>query len=89
VGGQYRSVIYYTTEAQRKIVSDFIKKATTAKLFKAKIVTEVKPLTRFYPAEDYHQDYFAKNPDQAYCQAVINPKLEKFRAKFEAFLKAN
>lgn len=77
VGTQYRSVIFYHDEAQKKIAEQ--SKAKAQKRFDAPIVTEIVPLTRFWPAEAYHQDYFRKNPHQGYCQAVVAPKVEKFK----------
>jgi peptide-methionine (S)-S-oxide reductase len=75
LGTQYRSGIYWTSEPQR--VAAEAAKTRAQVRFPVPIVTEVKPLTAFWPAEDYHQDYFNKNPDQAYCRAVIPPKLKK------------
>jgi len=80
VGTQYRSGIYWSTEAQ-KAVADEAKRSAQAK-FDSPIVTEVLPMKAFYPAEDYHQDYFNKNPNQAYCRAVIPPKLKKLGLAF-------
>lgn len=77
VGPQYRSIILYLNEAQRDAAER--SKAAAARRLARPIVTEIVPLDRFYPAEPYHQDYFRKNPNQAYCQLVIRPKLEKFR----------
>ncbi len=79
-GTQYRSVIYYEDEVQKEIILDSIKKASLK--FRDKIVTEVSPLPIFYVAESYHQNYFARNPDQGYCQVVIAPKLQKFMTYF-------
>lgn len=79
VGSQYRSCIFFTTEFQRKIIERSVQKVT--KLWPDPIVTEVFPLDMFYFAEEYHQDYFHKNPEAGYCQAVINPKLAKLREK--------
>lgn len=76
IGTQYRSVIFYSNENDKEIIQKAIEEAQ--KNFKNKIVTEVAPLSAFYIAEEYHQDYYAKNPDQPYCVAVISPKLEKF-----------
>lgn len=76
VGTQYRSIILYKDEAQKK-VAEMAKDEAQAN-FKTPIVTEIRPLTEFFPAEEYHQDYYAKNPNQPYCIAVISPKLEKF-----------
>lgn len=75
VGTQYRSVIFYENE-QQKLVAEK-SKAEAAKKFSNPIVTEIAPLKAFYPAEAYHQDYYRKNPDAAYCRMVIRPKLEK------------
>ncbi len=79
-GTQYRSVIFYHDEAQKKAALESIQKAQEK--FKDKIVTEVAPLEHFYEAEEYHQDYFANNPNQGYCQVVIAPKVEKFKEKY-------
>ena len=79
-GTQYRSVIYYEDEAQKEMILDSIKKASLK--FRDKIVTEVSPLPIFYVAESYHQNYFARNPNQGYCQVVIAPKLQKFMTYF-------
>ncbi len=76
VGTQYRSVVFFKDEKQKK-VAEAIRDEAQANL-KDKIVTEIKPLEHFYRAEEYHQDYYAKNPDKPYCVAVISPKLEKF-----------
>ena len=87
VGSQYRSAIYYTTEDQALEVKKVIAELEQEKVFDAPIITEVKPLTRFYEAENYHREYYKNNPVQPYCQAVINPKLAKFRAKYTNLLK--
>lgn len=79
-GTQYRSVIFYASEEQKKAAEDAIRKFTPD--FPAPIVTEIKPLGEFYPAEDYHQNYFNENGAQPYCSFVISPKLAKFRKKF-------
>ncbi len=76
VGTQYRSVIFYSSSEDENIINLAIEEAQNN--FKNKIVTEVSPLPAFYLAEEYHQDYYAKNPSQPYCVAVISPKLEKF-----------
>jgi peptide-methionine (S)-S-oxide reductase len=87
VGTQYRSVIFYHTEAQREAAERTIERLTTERLWgDAPIVTEVVPLERFYPAEAYHQEYFARNPYQGYCQAVIAPKVARFRQKYVGML---
>lgn len=77
VGPQYRSIILYHNPAQKAAAEQ--SRAQAAAQFTRPIVTEIVPLTRFYPAEAYHQDYFRRNPDQAYCQAVIAPKVRKFK----------
>jgi peptide-methionine (S)-S-oxide reductase len=85
VGTQYRSVIFYADDDQRRVAEasrDAIQDA-----WPRPVVTEIVPLQAFYPAEEYHQDYFAKNPDQGYCQLIINPKLKKLRDRYAARLK--
>lgn len=80
VGTQYRSVIFYHADAQKKVAEDVLQEVDAA--LGGKVVTEVAPLEKFYPAEDYHQGYFRRNPGQGYCRAVIEPKLEKFRTAY-------
>jgi peptide-methionine (S)-S-oxide reductase len=82
VGTQYRSVIFYTTEDQKKIAEDFIKEINDSNKLGKKVVTEVLPLVAFYEAEKYHKDYYERNKDEAYCEIVINPKLEKVVKEF-------
>ena len=82
VGTQYRSGIYYTTEEQKQAADDIIREMSQDKVYGKPIVTEVKPLSNYWPAEDYHQDFFEKNPHQGYCMAVAAPKVEKFRKTF-------
>ncbi|HRH27143.1 MAG TPA: peptide-methionine (S)-S-oxide reductase MsrA [Parcubacteria group bacterium] len=77
VGTQYRSVIFYTTEEQKKTAEDFIKEINASSKEGKPVVTEVVPLTAFYEAENYHKDYYERNKEQPYCEIVINPKLEK------------
>lgn len=86
IGTQYRSAIFYTNEAQQKEIEKFIDTLRADKLFAHPIVTEVQQLTQFYPAEEYHQNYYRNNTTAGYCQAVINPKLAKLRAKFKNLL---
>lgn len=86
VGPQYRSIILYTDE-QEKAAAERSLKQTGQPLWEEAVVTELKPLDHFYPAEDYHQDYFNKNPQAGYCQAIINPKLAKFNKEFASLLK--
>jgi len=85
IGTQYRSVILYENENQKKIAEDFIKEIDNSASGNP-VVTEVKKLDKFYPAEEYHRDYFARNPEKAYCQLVINPKLEKVQKEFAELL---
>lgn len=87
VGTQYRSVIFCHDKEQRKLAEEAIAKLERDKVFKDPIVTQVAPLTRFYKAEDHHQDYYRRNRSQGYCQVVINPKLAKFRKEFAGMLK--
>ena len=81
VGTQYRSAVF-CSQNERQIVIDFIKDLEAKDIFEDKIVTEVSNIVSFYQAEDYHHDYFTKNPQNAYCKAVINPKLIKLRSNF-------
>jgi peptide-methionine (S)-S-oxide reductase len=82
VGTQYRSGIYYTTPEQKQVAEDTIRAISAEKLFGKPIVTEVQPMTNYWPAEEYHQDFFEKNPTQGYCLAVAAPKVAKFRKTF-------
>ena len=88
VGTQYRSAILYADERQRAEAAAFIKELDEAKTFKNSIVTTLEPLTEFYPAEDYHQKFYANNPYQSYCQSMIPPKLSKLHKQFSALLKS-
>ena len=87
IGSQYRSAIFYHTPEQKATAEKFIAELTAAKTFGNKIVTEVVPAPAFYVAEDYHQEYFANNGSQPYCQAVVAPKVAKFRRKFAQRIK--
>ncbi len=87
VGTQYRSGVFYHDDEQKRVAEDVIKRLDEAKVYPAKIVTEVTKASTFYPAEDYHQDYFANNPFQPYCQAVVSPKVDKVRKVFKDLLK--
>lgn len=87
VGEQYRSVIFFTTPEQESVIKNKINQLEQEKFFTDPIVTQVLPLDKFYEAEDYHHDYFAKNPDQTYCQVVINPKLKKFKDKWKILIR--
>jgi peptide-methionine (S)-S-oxide reductase len=84
VGTQYRSVIFYWSDAQRETALQVIDELTEQKVFDDPIVTAVEPEHTFYPAEDYHQHYFRNHPNQGYCQVVVAPKVQKFRKKFAA-----
>jgi peptide-methionine (S)-S-oxide reductase len=87
IGSSYRSAIFYHSDAQRQTAEEVIAELTAERLYDDPIVTEVKPLVKFWPAEDYHQEYFSNNPAQPYCAAVVAPKVAKFRQKFLARLK--
>src|SRR5512140_628482 len=87
-GTQYRSGIYYTTPEQKEVAEDMIRQLTSDKVFGRPVVTEVLPVRNYWPAEEYHQDFFEKNPHQGYCVAVAGPKVAKFRKTFAALVKA-
>ena len=87
VGTQYRSAIFYHSEQQKAVAEKLIEDLDKAHVWKNPIVTQIAPLGKFYPAEDYHQGYFSKNPGQGYCQMVISPKLDKFRQQWTKCLK--
>ena len=87
VGTQYRSAVFYQNEEQKKIAESYKKELNAKKVFDNPIVTEIEPLKNFYPAEDYHQNYYNNNGDQPYCYFVIKPKLEKFEKVFKDKLK--
>jgi peptide-methionine (S)-S-oxide reductase len=87
VGTQYRSAIFFHSPEQEMVAGEMIRELEGEGIWDDPIVTEVTPLETFYPAEDYHREYYARNPAQPYCQAVINPKLAKFRARFAHKLK--
>jgi len=86
-GTQYRSAIFYHSPEQKKIAEQLIAELDAQKAFGAPVVTEVVPAPAFYVAEDYHQEYFANNENQPYCQFVVAPKVAKFRKKFAARVK--
>jgi peptide-methionine (S)-S-oxide reductase len=88
VGTQYRSVVFYHSDAQRATALDVIRELEEKRLWRKKFVTEVVPFTAFYPAEEYHRDYFRRNPSGGYCSFVIAPKVAKFRSKFADRLKS-
>lgn len=87
VGTQYRSVIFYDGDGQKEIAEKALQAANESGNWSAPIVTELSPLTNFYPAEISHQDYYAQNSSQPYCSAVIAPKVEKFKSQFREMLK--
>jgi peptide-methionine (S)-S-oxide reductase len=85
VGDQYRSAMFYSSESQKQVFTDAVERAK--EIWGSNIVTEVTPLAENFEAEDYHQDYFEKNPNQGYCLAVVAPKVSKVRAKFTSLLR--
>lgn len=87
VGTQYRSAIFYHSDEQKAVAEEVIRAVEAEELYSGKVVTEVTPFTEFYPAEDYHQEYFARNGNQPYCQFVVAPKVSKFRKKYVDRLK--
>ncbi|HVG19588.1 MAG TPA: peptide-methionine (S)-S-oxide reductase MsrA [Blastocatellia bacterium] len=87
VGAQYRSAIFYHSPEQKAQAEQVIAQLNAAKIWDAPLVTEVAPLTEFYKAEDYHQQYYEQNQNQPYCRAVIAPKVAKFRKHYIAKLK--
>lgn len=82
VGSQYRSVIFYHSEEQKNSSESYLKRLSEEKVWENDIVTEITPISNFYRAENYHHNYFALNPQNMYCQAVVRPKVEKFRKVF-------
>lgn len=87
VGDEYRSAIFYHDEAQQKLAEE-VTKTFAPTLWDGPIVTQIVPFEKFWPAEDYHQNFYQNNRGAGYCQVIINPKLEKFRQKFQAKLKS-
>ncbi|MEB3197756.1 MAG: peptide-methionine (S)-S-oxide reductase MsrA [Candidatus Sericytochromatia bacterium] len=87
VGSQYRSVVLVHDDAQRAVAEQVVRRLEADQIFDAPIVTQIQALTRFWPAEAYHQNYLARNPAQPYCQAVVSPKVAKFRHRFQALLR--
>lgn len=86
-GTQYRSAVYFHSPEQKKLTDAVVAKLTQDQVFDDPIVTEVKPLDVFYPAEEYHRDYYQRNPNQGYCRAVVGPKVAKARKLFFERLK--
>lgn len=87
VGTQYRSSVFYHTEEQKQIAEKYKNKLIEEQVWDLPIVTEITALSTFYPAEDYHKDYFELNPSNAYCQAIVRPKVDKFKKVFANKLK--
>jgi peptide-methionine (S)-S-oxide reductase len=87
VGSSYRSAVFYHTPEQKETANEVVKELTEEEIFDDPIVTEITEFTNFYPAENYHQEYFANNPNQPYCMGVVAPKVSKFRQKFADRLK--
>jgi len=87
VGTQYRSEIFYHSQEQKQQAEDFIKNLENEGVFENPIVTKISKVTQFYEAEDYHQEYLKNNPQNPFCQAVVNPKLQKFKKTFAEKLK--
>src|SRR5690606_7444814 len=87
VGTQYRSAIFYHNEMQRQKAEYYVAELTKQKIYSKPIVTEIQPFTKFYKAEDYHQEYYIKNRNLVYCRYVIQPQLEKFKKIFKDKLK--
>jgi peptide-methionine (S)-S-oxide reductase len=87
IGTQYRSVIFYHDESQKLVAEQFKQGLTNENVWDNPVVTEISPLTNYFQAEDYHTDYFARNPENPYCASVVRPKVEKFRKVFSEKLK--
>jgi peptide-methionine (S)-S-oxide reductase len=82
IGTQYRSVIFYHDAEQKRLALEYKAKLEAAKIWDKPVVTEIVPSQKFWPAEDYHQNYYERNPDKSYCRLVITPKIQKFREIF-------
>ena len=89
VGTQYRSIILYADEAQRETANAVLHEVEAEGVYPDPIVTEILPLEKFWPAEDYHDDYFRRNPNEIYCQVVVGPKVAKFRKRFKDRLRTS
>jgi peptide-methionine (S)-S-oxide reductase len=87
VGTQYRSAVFYHDDAQRRTAEEVVREMEAEHAFDDPIVTKIEPLDAFYPAEEYHREYYRRNPNQPYCRAVITPKVAKLRSKYLARLK--
>jgi peptide-methionine (S)-S-oxide reductase len=88
-GTQYRSAVFYHSALQRAAAESVMREISDQKLWRGKLVTELAPVSEFYPAEEYHRDYFRRNPEQGYCQIVIAPKVAKLRKQYFDRLKKN
>ncbi len=87
IGPQYRSVVFFHTEEQRKLAEFYKERLNNSKVWDDPIVTEISPLPEFYPAEEYHKNYLELNPDNPYCRAMVRPKVDKFRKTFADLMK--
>ncbi|MFC1983503.1 peptide-methionine (S)-S-oxide reductase MsrA [Chloroflexota bacterium] len=87
VGTQYRSAIFYHNDQQQTVAEELIGELNETNVWKKPIVTQIGPMDTFYPAEEYHREYFSRHPEQAYCQMVISPKVSKFRKRWTKWLK--
>jgi peptide-methionine (S)-S-oxide reductase len=88
IGTQYRSAVFYQDAAQKQSAEEVVRELDKKHLWKGSIVTEIVPLTKFYPAEEYHQHYFTKHPGEGYCRIIISPKINKLRKEWANRLKA-
>jgi peptide-methionine (S)-S-oxide reductase len=88
-GPQYRSAVFYVSEEQKQQAAEVMRELEMAGAFPDRIVTELRPAATFWPAEDYHQNYFRSHPNQAYCAFVVGPKVKKFRERFRPLLASN
>lgn len=86
IGTQYRSAVFYHNDEQKTLAEKMIAELNASGKYSSKLVTEVTKFDKFYPAEDYHQNYFVNNPSQGYCQAVVRPKVEKFLKTYKEYL---
>jgi len=87
MGSQYRSAIFYYSQEQRQTAEKLKKDLQEAGIWSEPVVTEIVPLKKFYPAEEYHRDYLQNHPENQYCQMVVIPKVEKFKKTFQDYLK--
>jgi peptide-methionine (S)-S-oxide reductase len=87
IGTQYRSAVFYHTEEQKRIAEEMKSRLNLEKIWEDPIITEIVAFEEFYPAEDFHEDYYARNPNQGYCNFIITPKINKFEKIFKDYLK--